>query len=50
MFQLPEQSWLPLSAFKRLEQLIFLGFFSVKKGNKQRKGTITRIDTEEIMY
>jgi len=49
MFQLPEQSWLPLSAFKRLEHLVLWGFFSVKKGNKQRTGTIFRIDTEEIM-
>jgi len=39
-----------MSAFEKLEHLILWGFFSVKKGNKQRKGTITRIDTEEIMY
>jgi hypothetical protein len=50
MFQLPEQRWLPISMFKKLIQRVLWGFFSVKKGNKQRKGTITRIDTEEIMY
>jgi hypothetical protein len=50
MFQLPEQSWLPMRVIKRLEHLVLWGFFSVKKGNKQRKGTITRIDTEEIMH
>jgi hypothetical protein len=33
--------WLPMSVFEKLEHLILWGFFSVKKGNKQKKGTIT---------
>jgi hypothetical protein len=44
------QRWLPISVFKRLKKLVLWGFFSVKKINKQRKGTITRIDTDEIMH